>query len=73
MNSFDDEFVAKLAYQVVILRQALSYFVADERFDIGVGGNPNVVPQMIARAKRIYEETALRPQERIQRERSERK
>ena len=51
--------LAELALQVVRLRKALGYFVADPRFTIHVGGNPEVVPQMIASAKAIYEETAL--------------
>lgn len=37
------------------LRVALGWFVADGRFRVGVGGNPNVVEPMIEEARRIYE------------------
>lgn len=42
------------AEQVAGLRRALGWFVDDERFDVAVGGNPNVVEPMIAEAQRIY-------------------
>jgi hypothetical protein len=55
----DKRQAAELALQVVQLRLALGYFVADPRFTVQVGGNPNVVPQMIARARKVYEDTAI--------------
>jgi len=33
------------------LREALGWFLNDSRFVVQVGGNPNVVPQMIAEAR----------------------
>lgn len=42
------------AEQVASLRRALGWFVDDERFDVAVGGNPNVVEPMIGEAQRIY-------------------
>ena len=50
---------AEMAYKILLLRQALGYFIADPRFQVCVGGNPGVVEAMIARAKQIYEESAL--------------
>lgn len=38
------------------LREALGWFLDDERFQVGVGGNPNVVESMIFEAKRRYDE-----------------
>lgn len=37
------------------LLEALGWFVDDKRFQVGVGGNPNVVAKMIADAKDLYE------------------
>lgn len=37
------------------MREALGWFVADERFQVAVGGNPNVVERMIAEARDLYE------------------
>jgi len=48
-----------LAVRLVVLRRALGWFVNDPRFVVSVGGNPNVVPQMIARAQQIYKETEI--------------
>ncbi len=42
------------------LREALGWFVADKRFQVGVGGNPNVVEAMIAEAKNRYGESNAR-------------
>jgi hypothetical protein len=50
---------AHLAVQLIVLRRALGWFVADPRFNVSVGGDPNVVPQMIARAQQIYKETEI--------------
>lgn len=36
------------------LREALGWFVADERFHVSVGGNPKAVEQMIAEAQARY-------------------
>ena len=33
------------------LREALGWFISDSRFVVQVGGNPNVVPQMIEAAR----------------------
>ena len=33
------------------LREALGWFLNDSRFVVQVGGNPNVVPQMLAEAR----------------------
>lgn len=38
------------------LRKALGYFLADERFQVAVGGNPNAVEKMLAEARAIYED-----------------
>lgn len=38
------------------LRTALAWFLDDERFDIFVGGNPNVVPKMMQEARQILKE-----------------
>jgi hypothetical protein len=43
------------ARRVEGLTEALGWFVNDERFQVGVGGNPNVVEKMIADAKAIYQ------------------
>lgn len=39
------------------LREALGWFINDKRFVVQVGGNPNVVPQMIAAARVALGET----------------
>ena len=39
------------------LREALGWFLNDSRFVIQVGGNPNVVPQMIEAARAALGET----------------
>lgn len=49
--------IARLNNKVEQLRTALGWFVADERFQVGVGGNPNVVERMIEDAKAIYDRT----------------
>lgn len=33
---------------------ALGWFIADERFQVAVGGNPNVVAHMLESARAIY-------------------
>ena len=37
-------------------RRVLGWFLADERFQVAVGGNPNVVEKMLADARVIYNE-----------------
>lgn len=37
--------------------EALGWFLEDSRFCVGVGGNPNVVESMIAKAREIYNES----------------
>lgn len=39
------------ADEIERLREALGWFLNDSRFVVQVGGNPNVVPQMIAEAR----------------------
>jgi hypothetical protein len=39
------------------LREALGWLLNDSRFVVQVGGNPNVVPQMIAEARAALGET----------------
>lgn len=39
------------------LREALGWFLNDSRFIVQVGGNPNVVPQMIEAARAALGET----------------
>jgi hypothetical protein len=48
----------ELMFKVVRLRQALGYFLVDCRFDVSVGGNPDVVQAMLQRSRAVYEETA---------------
>ncbi len=43
------------ATEIARLREALGWFLTDSRFVIQVGGNPNVVPQMIAAARAALE------------------
>ena len=40
-----------LSAEIERLREALGWFLNDSRFVIQVGGNPNVVPQMIEEAR----------------------
>lgn len=49
-----DKRIAELEGRVERLRVALGWFVADDRFRVGVGGNPNAVEPMIEEARRIY-------------------
>lgn len=39
---------------VVALREALGWFIADERFQVAVGGNPIAVEGMLAEAQARY-------------------
>ena len=39
------------AREIERLREALGWFLNDSRFVVQVGGNPNVVPQMIEAAR----------------------
>ncbi len=57
-----DELVEQLHARIAELEEALGWFVADERFQVSVGGNPNVVPKMIADAQAIYTKAADRAQ-----------
>jgi hypothetical protein len=47
--------------QVRTLREALSYFIADDRFQVGVGGNPIVVKRMFDQVISVF--VATRPAE----------
>lgn len=37
------------------LREALGWFICDERFQVAVGGNPNVVDAMLSRARALVQ------------------
>jgi len=50
----------ELLLDVVRLRQALGYFLIDSRFDVSVGGDPLVVQSLMARARAVYDETAVK-------------
>jgi hypothetical protein len=50
-----DKRIAELGDQNGRLHAALGWFLDDERFQVTVGGNPNVVEPMIAQARQIYE------------------
>lgn len=39
-------------------RRAIGFFIADERFQVTVGGNPLVVEDMLRQVAAIYEETS---------------
>lgn len=39
------------------LHEALGWFLNDSRFQVGVGGNPDVVESMIAEAREVYSES----------------
>lgn len=41
--------------QIAELAEALSWFLEDERFHVGVGGNPMVVERMVNEARRRLE------------------
>ena len=45
------------AAEIERLREALGWFLNDSRFVVQVGGNPNVVPQMIEAARAALGET----------------
>ena len=45
------------ADEIERLREALGWFLNDSRFVVQVGGNPNVVPQMIEAARAALGET----------------
>ena len=52
MRAFADETAADaLLAQLQQAREALGWFLEDGRFQVGVGGNPNVVKKMIADAR----------------------
>jgi len=50
--------LADLCLGYVRLRQALGYLIDDDRFQVSVGGNPDVVEKMLIRVRRVYQETA---------------
>ncbi len=50
------------AAEIERLREALGWFLNDSRFVVQVGGNPNVVPQMIEAARAALEETLHVPE-----------
>ena len=49
--------IAALRARVAKLEAALNWFLNDERFQVGVGGNPNVVEKMIADARAALKDT----------------
>ena len=49
--------IAALRARVVKLEEALNWFLNDERFQVGVGGNPNVVKKMIEDARAALSQT----------------
>ena len=49
--------LTQLCLECVRLRQALGYFIDDERFSVAIGGNPQTVDLMLARVRKVYEET----------------
>ena len=53
----DAKLIVKAINGFAKLREALSWFLSDERFQVGVGGNPIVVERMIAEARKILEAT----------------
>jgi len=52
-----------LIKEVEALREALGWFVDDDRFQVGVGGNPNVVEAMIAEAKARHSSDTLKTEQ----------
>ena len=44
-----------LEARIVELKAALGWFLADERFQVAVGGSPRVVEAMLEDARRILE------------------
>ena len=44
----------ELRAEVARLREALGWFLDDERFHVAVGGNPNAVQKMIHDARLLY-------------------
>ena len=46
-----------LEAEIEQMREALGWFLNDSRFVVQVGGNPNVVPQMIEAARAALGET----------------
>lgn len=47
--------VTELREHAQLLLEALGWFLEDERFQVGVGGNPIVVDRMIDSARSIFE------------------
>jgi hypothetical protein len=58
-NYIDDaaDRIEAQAAEIERLREALGWFLNDSRFVVQVGGNPNVVPQMIEDARAALGET----------------
>ena len=54
------------AAEIERLREALGWFLNDSRFVVQVGGNPNVVPQMIEAARAALEARGLEIVEKVQ-------
>ena len=50
----DADLIETQAHEIERLRVALGWFVNNKSFVVQVGGNPNVVPSMIATATKIY-------------------
>ena len=55
-NALEPELSAAQA-RVRVLEGALRWFLEDERFQVAVGGNPNVVERMIKRARQALTQT----------------
>ena len=58
-RSFFGELCDK-ALEAERLRQALGYFLVDERFNVAIGGNPHAVDEMFKRVTAVYNGTGDR-------------
>ena len=47
----DERDLRATAASEAAMREALGFFLADERFQVSVGGNPNVVERMLEQAR----------------------
>ncbi len=57
------DLIDTLKARIAELEGALGWFVDDDRFVVGVGGNPNVVERMIQQAADIYRQATKEPQD----------
>ena len=65
-ESLERDLLGKACLDVARLRRALGYFIDDPRFQINVGGDPRSVTHMLARARKIYDETGISEDERTE-------